>query len=1026
MEEIKKSYVEKVSILILFLLLLILCIYGALNHNAQLGNDEHNHVTFARNLAHGKFFYDLPIISIFDKLYPSDKTVYVYYGGERIREGKIFSKIEIGSPLLLALSAKLFGEDSMFFVTPFTLVLLSLFVFLSARELFYVEKYRNSIGIIATMLMLLLNTEIVRYSRAPLRDIPSMAFIFASVFLLLRSMRSASNINLTYFTVSIFLIGFSCTTRITNILILIPYAIYIYFASLRRGGYKNLIISISISAIAFGVGIAPIAIQNYMTSGNLFIPPQSPEAVGLITFLPETREGLGLDPSNLTVIIKQAPKWFFSVYNPFLSVFIIIGLIFSWKKLETKTIYLISPVIFFILFCMWGKKLKPKYFIFIHPFIVTLISYGLIRLIEFIFKKTQKRRNYRADFEAILIGITVAVTFILILLSLINDVKEERAEGSFGVTEAHFFKKEIEKLVPKDAVIFAARYLSPNIDFYTHAYSLSPSQLSNPWNLPDEKVINILLDNGYALYIFNNRAVQNAAAWVEELKDYFTLTQIAEIKSSDLNIHKKNVSARKNLKLYKIERCKKEVVLNLDTNEKTDYILTCNLRNVWSEDRPERKVSVVLNDEIIGDSLRNGVNFFHLPKENVNVPSSEFKIVADIGLPQDIFVSIQPLVKDYFINIGSENKNSDALFVSKEMIDDTVETYNYRNVGGKGFIAIPTIMPRDSQIDIKLSCSIENPPSAAFEDHQVLLFINNQQCGQFLIKEPNIYKTYGNAIYNFKAITGNHSELEFNVLKNFDINPVRSTAKLDWLKIEHWAREMNYYLPVSNKVNEPTVFIVEVKGMAEDATTNKDGVLIYAAENFENSLKNGFNIIILPDSTTDGNMTTRLISTKPLSGNALVHFVTSYIWRQSHEIDIGGEDEVFLVDGFHQPEKFNGSRSVRWTTGTAHLRIPCIDAKKSYSLELKFLPPPPSVKNREMRISINGKETGSYKIDVKDVQTISIEIPDGILTEGFNDILINVPEWKPSEHYGTMDFRELGIMLDSITIICKSNKAEND
>ena len=1027
MSELKKNNVpEKVSFIIIGFIIILLCVYGALNYSAKLGNDEHNHVTFARNLSNGKFFYDIPVISIFDKLYSSNKNVYVYYGGERIRDGKIFSKIEIGGPLLLALAAKLFGEDSMFFVTPFTLVLLSLFVFLSARELFYREKYRNSIGIIATMLILLLNTEIVRYSRTPLRDIPSMAFMFASIFLLLRSMRNVMKINLPFFAASIFLIGFSCTTRITNVLILLPYAIYIFFASLRRGGYKSLITAISVSAIAFGIGIAPIAIQNYATSGNLFVPPQSPEAVGLITFLPAEREGLGLDPSNLTYKVALAPKWFFSVYNPFLSVFIIIGLIFSWKKLEIKTLYLISPIIFFFLFCMWGKKVKPKYFLFIHPFVVTLISYGIIRTLSINLEKKWKigRLLFNADARIILIIIAV---FIITVFSLARDIQGEKAEGIFGISEAHFFKQEIEKLVPKNSVVFAARYLSPNIDFYTHAYSLSPRQLSAPWNLPENKAINILLDHGYKLYIFNNLAVQNAAGWIESLKDNFTPTHIAEIKSEDLNIHRENVSAREYLKLYKIERWhKKEVVLNLDTEEKTDYILTCNLRNVWSEDRPERKISVILNGEIIGDSLKNGVNFFLLPKENVTVPSSEFKIVADISLPQDIFVSIQPLIQDYFIDIGSEKRNKDALYVSKEMIDNNSEVFNYRNIGGKGSISIPTIIPNDSQIDIKLSCAVENPPSMKFENHQVLLFVNNQQCGQFLITEPNIYKTYGNAIYNFEAIAGYHSVLEFNVVKNLHINPLRSSVKLDWLKIEHWARELNYNLPVSNKVNEPTVLIVEVKGMPDETTTNSKPGLIYATENFENSLKNGFNIIIIPDNTSDSNIKTRLISTKPLSGNALVHFVTSYISGPSHKIDIGGEDEVFIIDGLHQREKSGGSRNVRWTTGTARLRIPCINVQNSYFLELVFIPPPPSVKNRELRLSINGKETGSYKIDVEDLQTVSIEIPDGILIEGFNDILINVPSWKPSEHYGTKDFRELGIMLDSITISHKSITAKND
>ena len=85
-----------------------------------------------------------------------------------------------------------------------------------------------------------------------------------------------------------------------------------------------------------------------------------------------------------------------------------------------------------------------------------------------------------------------------------------------------------------------------------------------------------------------------------------------------------------------------------------------------------------------------------------------------------------------------------------------------------------------------------------------------------------------------------------------------------------------------------------------------------------------------------------------------------------------------------------------------------------------------SAKERKKKKNIQKSQEEKVKIDIKDLQTISIEIPDGIVIEGFNDILINVPAWKPSEQYGTADFRELGIMLDSITISCKNITAEND
>ena len=1023
------SISEKVSAVLLALLLIIVGVYGVLNHSAKLGNDEYNHVTFGRDLANGRFFNRSPMIELFSELHPTDKVVYVRYGGYRIKDGKIFSKIEIGCPMLLAIASRLFGDEAMFFVNPFLMLLLTFFVFLMGRELLFAEKYRNSVGLIAAMLILLLKTDIRWFSRTPLRDIPSLTFLVAATYLLIRSMRDSSKVHYGFFALAVFVYGISCNMRLTNVLMLGPYGLYIIFAGIKRVRFKGLLRLIGLAAVCFILSLIPIFIQNYLTSGNILVPPQSAEAKGLIPLLPGERKGTGLDPSNLLHSLPKNLKWFVSVYHPVWIILILAGAALTWKKLEVKTLFVFGPVLFFLFFNMWGRSQGAKYFIFIHPFIAVLFSYGIIRIASLGCRLLGKVRRPLGNPDW---GIIAIITLILILTSH-QLLGREKVKKGFSIYDARIMKRRIEALVPQGALILGARYLTPNIDFYTHAYSMNPEQLSAPWEMTDRESIHFLIDKGVPVYIFNNQGVRNAGWWIIEARERFDVNPVETMKSSDIRAHYENTSNKKHLTLYKIEKWRhNEIALKLDTPEKTDYILTLDLHKLLDDTGPVKRVDVSLNGERIGGEIGNDINYFLLRKELITNPYSEFKIKADIELPANVLVGIQPLDRDYFIDIGSDRKNRDKAYVSPELMGPDTKFNSFRYLRTGGTILVPTMMIAGSRVGVKILAGVSLPPGTQFSPVRLHLSIDGAEFQIVEITEPNVWETLS-AIVPPKLIKSDTSRLGLEVHKK-DVQRLKNlvsrgdvTVKLDWLMIEQWTNDINFKVVPSDSGAIANVLFLEAMGLQENDGAAALVELKVNGRGLKTRLTNGVNRILLPRYLTEAGDELRVSLEGPVSDGAFFNCRKLLPIGRKLKIDFGSDDEAFIIDGFHAREAFLNKTPMRWTRRAARISLPYVEGMKSLSLEIKVLPLSEAVGKTITKVSLNDKEVGDFETKSDGAQTFRFHISDEILETGWNELKITTPVWRPSDKLGTKDWRELGIMLDSIIIgyICEDDTDHN-
>lgn len=1010
---------EKVSLVLLALLLIVVAVYGVLNHNAKVHNDEHNHVTFGRNLANGRFFDRSPIIRMFNDVHPADKTVYVRYGGYRMKkDGKIFSKIEIGCPLLLAIASILFGDEAMFFVNPFLTVVLTLFVFLMGRELFFAEKYRNSIGLIAAMLILLLKTHILTFSRAPLRDIPSLTFLVAATYLLIRSMRDSSKVHCGFLALAVFVYGVSCNIRLTNVLMLGPFGLYITFAGFKRVKFKGLLKLVGLAAVCFTVALIPIFIQNYLTSGNIFVPPQSPEAKGLMPFLPGERKGTGLEPSYFARSLPNNLKWFVSVYNPAWIALILAGAALTRRRFELTTLFAFGPVLFFLFFNMWGKSQGAKYFIFIHPFIAVLFSYGIIRIASLGCRVLGKVRRPLGNPDW---GI-IAISILILILTSHRLFGGEKARRVFSIYDARIMKRRIEELVPEGALVLGARYLTTNIDFHTHAYSMNPEQLGGPWGISKRDSIRFLIDRGVPVYIVNNQGRRNAGWWVIEAREHFDVTPIEKLKSSDIRAHYGDTSGRKWLTLYKIEKWhRKEIALRLPTPEKTDYILTLDMHKLLDEESPRKPVDVSLNGEKIGGEIGNDINYFLLRKELITGPHSEFKIEADIALPTDVLVGVRPLDQGYLIDVGSDRANRDKAYVSSELVEQNTRNVFFRHLHSGGTILVPTVASANSRVVINILAGVAMPPSSRFSPVRLNLSIDGAQFQTVTITEPNVWQTLS-AVVPPELVKSDTSGLGLKVCEE-DIQNVKRAgsqsdieARLDSITVEHWTRDIDLDILPTESAVTANVLHIEAMGLPENGGLPTPVKLKINGTELTTDLANGVNHIILPGHLAKAGARLCVSSEGPVSNGAFFNCRELLPIGRELRIDLGSDDEAFIIDGFHAREVFLNRTPTRWTRRAARISLPYFEGMKGFSLTINVLPLPKAVGKTIGKVSINDKAVGEFEVRGDRAQTFRFDVQDELLETGWNELKITTPVWRPSDKLGTKDQRELGIMLDSIII----------
>ncbi|MDP7024893.1 MAG: hypothetical protein QGH42_11725 [Kiritimatiellia bacterium] len=128
---------------------------------------------------------------------------------------------------------------------------------------------------------------------------------------------------------------------------------------------------------------------------------------------------------------------------------------------------------------------------------------------------------------------------------------------------------------------------------------------------------------------------------------------------------------------------------------------------------------------------------------------------------------------------------------------------------------------------------------------------------------------------------------------------------------------------------------------------------------------------------------------------------------------------AYTVSGIYSREKHLGSIPVRWTSGTAVLRLPRIVTGQDCGVVLRYYPRPEAAGATTPSIRWNGLQCALRAMDREshDWVEATYTIPAGTnLQAGHSRLDIVTPEWNPHELLGVPDSRGLGIMLYQIEV----------
>lgn len=136
-------------------------------------------------------------------------------------------------------------------------------------------------------------------------------------------------------------------------------------------------------------------------------------------------------------------------------------------------------------------------------------------------------------------------------------------------------------------------------------------------------------------------------------------------------------------------------------------------------------------------------------------------------------------------------------------------------------------------------------------------------------------------------------------------------------------------------------------------------------------------------------------------------------------IDLGGsEDWGFIKEGFHGPEIHLGETPVRWTGQTAIIRLPLFPPPgKKTVLNIRVADTGPAREGAAAGAIVRiGDRRIAQILLKKGINTVRLELPSDLEEGGIAELIIYSSPWQPRRLLGTGDERELGIMLDRVTL----------
>ena len=1048
----EKAFIYK----LLSLFLLLVLIFGAGSHYAGLGSDPYGIVHFARHLARGKFFSDYPVYGWFKTDWEPGRAYFVLHGNYLLRDGRLYCKYTIGYPLILALSSRLFGENSVYFLNVIILLFLLWFFFKLGEVIFSYNPRGLFLALFGPFFLLILIDQVWGLALRPSRDLSALMFLITGFFLGVYSLKKLPRINYSLLLLGSFCLGFSANIRLPNILAVVPGGLYLLAKPAGKISARKLTLLLLAAAFCFGLALTPTFFQNQLATGNPLKPPR-PEIV--------ERDPLKVideptpPPLWIGFFRTTAPdtlRFFFRLYGPVFIFLILLGLVSNWRSPEVKYLCLGVPLIFILFYSMW-VHLMTRYMLIAQPFLILLIAAGCGKLLQIKERKwvlflgpvligldiwMRWRMKYAYGMEklnypvlAFALGLWILAgwgrktfstssRFVLLSLLLLGLFLFKigptwfHSGDIFQLPEARRFGRDFDRLVEKGSVVFATKPISQYISLFTRSYGIRPFEMKRVGVDTREGVLKVM-DREISLYLIDNNSwKRDAGKSIPLFREYFDVIPVGKLWADRYNLREK--FGRPVCTVYKIEPwSEKEVEFEVRVpSEEEDYILRLNPGHLWNKGTARRRVMVELNGQPLKINLRNNINYLLLPSPLLTAPLSSLRISSDQPLPREMDLRLQDLGSDYRVDLGTQLSFPDK-FVRDRFDEARLRDAALVRLGWSkpGAVSVPTVKLPDTELvgEIKVRRVRDFPYPMGLR-----IILNGEEIADLAIPAKTEWELIRFPL-PAEFISSVQSELDFlayprrgNEISVAD--NISGALFFENVKIKRYLRKT--FLPTPDPGPYFLAFPVE-PGRGE-AECPPPYLVLVNQKQLRSGVEGGVERLIL----TPAEISCPLSELEVVSADksCVVPLAPGPFLRPMEPelvIDIGGEEDwAFIRSGFYERELHLGRTPVRWTEQTARLALPLFPRRgKKLLLSLKVAASGPPRRGRETAavFELNGRRIG--EISLKAGEGIyRLPLPLDPEKPQVATLTIRTPPWQPSRYLGTADKRKLGIMLDWLKV----------
>ena len=741
-------------------------------------------------------------------------------------------------------------------------------------------------------------------------------------------------------------------------------------------------------------------------------------------------------------------------FGPLFGVLFLFGLAGEWKKDETRFLFFPAIVTFLVFYSGWVRPLE-RYIIPLYPLMTIIIMGSIGRLLspgvepgpsrprsllplkifaavcliggDFLFRCLNPRYPHRLYWDvrlqyiAILIaalallflwyrrvvrrplrhGFTVFNLAVFTAVIIASAPEFSYKEKLFQVSDARRLRHDLDTALMPPSILFATKFLSQSLDLFTGSYSLRPSDLEQ--FIPDYgEAYDLLMRAGYHLYLIDNRGKRNAAAYIPYIQDYFTVSPLLRLPAD--RYHLEGKFGRPVCTVYSIQRwAENEITLDLATPAPVDYLLSANFYRARDSLPRRTRLEAFLPGDKRVEEIDNFVNYFPLPAAAHPRPRSTVRFVSDQGLPEDVFLGLQWLERDYVIHLGATARIPDRFFLSEEFYYSHVYHVSWRSLAYHGLIRIPTV-PSSRRLltaEFRLQSSKGTTGGEAWK-----ALLDGRPLGFLPIRPIKEWQTVGVEIPS-EAISRDLSRLE--------LQPVRKhpdALLIGSLRIAAWFSELGLPLPEA----KPYYLAAGVRL----AAPVKEAFLELEGERLKKVERDGMvRQILRPGASGRPVGRLRLL---PSGDDALFHVSVLRPLSYPLKIDIGTpEAEDFMGEGFYPPEMHLDEIPVCWTEARAEVFLPLAAKEmKGTVIAIGYIGVrPPSALPATVTVSLDGKMVGEFSLESGE-RRVEISLPPDLIEEAVVPLVLTVKPWRPADHLPVKDYRELGLMLDYIEIGAKN------